>query len=156
MQRNLRFAVDSALLRELGEKLVETVHLALSELVKNSHDADATEVEVIFEATESKISRITLIDNGTGMNFASVQDYWMRIATTNKKQQDVSRVYGRHLTGAKGIGRFSCRRLGKQLTLITQGTQQGNERGLQKNIQKTHVVFPWTRFEAGTDVTQIE
>ena len=29
----LHFSVDSALLRELGEKLVETVHIALIELV---------------------------------------------------------------------------------------------------------------------------
>lgn len=51
-QQELKFTVDSALLRELGEKFVETVHLALSELVKNSYDADATEIEVIFETTE--------------------------------------------------------------------------------------------------------
>jgi hypothetical protein len=37
---NLKFSVDSALLRELGEKLVETVQLALIELVKNSYDAE--------------------------------------------------------------------------------------------------------------------
>lgn len=44
----LHFTVDSALLSELGKKLVETVHLALVELVKNSYDADATEVKVRF------------------------------------------------------------------------------------------------------------
>ncbi len=38
----LHFTVDSALLSELGEKLVETVHIALLELVKNAYDADAT------------------------------------------------------------------------------------------------------------------
>ena len=42
----LRFSVDSALLSELGEKLVESVHLALLELVKNAYDADATSVTV--------------------------------------------------------------------------------------------------------------
>jgi len=156
MQKTLQFSVDSALLRELGEKLVETVHLALSELVKNAYDADATEVEVIFETSESGIERIKIIDNGTGMNFDSVQNYWMRIATTNKFKQNLSPVFGRSLTGAKGIGRFSCRRLGAQLTLITQGTKSGEKRGFQKNIQKTKVLFPWTEFEAGKDVTQIQ
>jgi DNA mismatch repair ATPase MutL len=73
MQKTLQFSVDSALLQELGEKLVETVHLALSELVKNAYDADATEVEVVFETTESGVERIKIIDNGTGMNFDSVQ-----------------------------------------------------------------------------------
>ena len=40
----LTFTVDSALLAELGEKLVESAHVALVELVKNSYDADATKV----------------------------------------------------------------------------------------------------------------
>lgn len=155
-QQELKFTVDSALLRELGEKLVETVHLALSELIKNSYDADATEVEVIFETTETGKSCIKIIDNGVGMNFKAVENYWMRIATANKEEKDVSTVFGRHLTGAKGIGRFSCRRLGIKLTLITRGTKEGNKLGRQQNIQYTEVEFPWTKFEAGTDVTTIE
>ncbi|WP_420320106.1 ATP-binding protein [Flagellimonas sp.] len=156
MTKELQFTVDSALLKELGEKLVETVHLALSELVKNSYDADATEVEVVFDTNENGGNRIKIVDNGTGMNFKAVQNYWMRIATTNKKKQDVSSIFGRHLTGAKGIGRFSCRRLGSKLTLITTGTGKGNLIGKQKNVQKTIVEFPWLNFEAGTDVTEIK
>ncbi len=35
---DLTFSVDSALLSELGEKLVETAHIALVELVKNAYD----------------------------------------------------------------------------------------------------------------------
>lgn len=155
-QQELKFTVDSALLRELGEKLVETVHLALSELVKNSYDADATEVEVIFESTEEGKSRIKIIDNGVGMNFEAVEQYWMRIATNNKEEKDVSSIYGRHLTGAKGIGRFSCRRLGSELTLITKGTKGGKKVGKQADIEYTEVYFPWTKFEAGTDVTTIK
>lgn len=155
MEKDLKFTVDSALLRELGEKLVETVHLALSELVKNSYDADASEVEVNFETDDNGNTQIVIKDNGIGMNFEEVQKYWMRIATTNKVEKNVSSVYGRFLTGAKGIGRFSCRRLGTKLTLITQGTRDGNICGKQKKIQRTKVVFPWTEFEAGEDVTSI-
>ena len=74
-QQELKFTVDSALLRELGEKLAETVHLALPGLVKNSYDADATEVEVIFETTEEGKNRIKIVDNGVGMNFEAVERY---------------------------------------------------------------------------------
>jgi len=156
MQETLSFTVDSALLKELGEKLVETVHVALSELVKNSYDADASEVEVIFDTNKSGGNQIRIIDNGTGMNFEAVQKYWMRIATTNKEKKNISSVYGRYLTGAKGIGRFSCRRLGAKLTLITNGTKDGNLVGEQKNIEQTIVEFPWTEFEAGQDITEIK
>lgn len=152
----LRFSVDSALLRELGEKLVETVHIALVELVKNCYDADATEVQIVFTTDQNGYAQIHVIDNGKGMNFEAVDNYWMRIATTNKEKKDVSSVFGRPLTGAKGIGRFSCRRLGNHLTLITHGTKRGNSVGKQSNIEKTEVQFPWKDFTAGTDVTDIE
>lgn len=155
MDQKLTFKVDSALLRELGEKLVETVHVALAELVKNAYDADATLVKIRFEVGENDKNCIKIIDNGIGMNFHAVENYWMRIATTNKKDKDTSIVYGRPLTGAKGIGRFSCRRLGSKLTLITRGTEKGNATGIQKDIQYSKVEFPWDNFKVGTDVTTI-
>jgi signal transduction histidine kinase len=153
---NLKFSVDSALLRELGEKLVETVQLALIELVKNSYDADATEVNVIFTKNSAGNSQIKVIDNGTGMNFDAVQNYWMRIATTNKVISNLSSVFGRQLTGAKGIGRFCCRRLGGHLRLETCGSDSGKVVGKVNSGQKTIVDFPWTQFEPGKDVTEIE
>jgi hypothetical protein len=57
----LRFTVDSALLRELGEKLVETVHIAVAELVKNCYDADATEVEILFTTNEKANRKLRLL-----------------------------------------------------------------------------------------------
>lgn len=152
---DLKFSVDSALLRELGEKLVETVHLALAELVKNSYDADATLVEIIFTRDQKGQTQIVVSDNGTGMNFEAIKNYWMRIATTNKVNQQFSKVYGRPLSGAKGIGRFSCRRLGNHLKIITCGTTKGNVVGKQALIEKTIVEFPWLKFAAGEDITTI-
>lgn len=147
--QNLRFTVDSALLSELGEKLVETVHLALVELVKNSYDADATIVKVKFVEGANGVSEIYVVDDGIGMNFKEVENYWMRIATTNKARRDRSPRFGRPRTGSKGIGRFCCRRLGKTLKLITTGVDDGE-------YQKTEVYFPWTEFKAGTEVTNID
>lgn len=80
----LQFTVDSALLGELGERLVEQVHYALVELVKNSYDADATHVTIKFSENDSGMNEIHIIDDGVGMNHSEVQNYWMRIATTNK------------------------------------------------------------------------
>ncbi|MEW6738493.1 MAG: sensor histidine kinase [Nitrospirota bacterium] len=145
----LHFTVDSALLSELGEKLVETVHLALVELVKNSYDADATEVKVCFTEDTDGNPEIHIIDNGIGMNLDEVKQYWMRIATTNKSIDSVSPLYGRPRTGSKGIGRFCCRRLGKKLKLITTGKKN-------HGYEKTVVEFPWSDFKPGSTVTDIE
>ena len=98
MEQKLKFTVDSALLKELGEKLVETVHVALTELVKNAYDADSTEVEVIFDQNDQGEDRIQIVDNGIGMNFASVEQYWMRIATDNKDKKNFSTLFGRPLS----------------------------------------------------------
>lgn len=152
----LHFTVDSALLEELGEKLVETVHIALVELVKNSYDADATEVEILFTRDKKGKSEIHIIDNGKGMDYDAVQKFWMRIATTNKDASNISKIFGRPLTGAKGIGRFSCRRLGDNLELITYGTKKGDKVGLQARVERTVVKFPWADFSPGTDVTEID
>ena len=151
----LSFTIDSALLRELGEKLVETVHLALVELVKNSYDADASEVKIRFTEDAEGNEEIHIIDNGIGMNFEAVEKYWMRIATTNKTTNNLSPLYGRPRTGAKGIGRFCCRRLGSKLKLITIGSDDGKTKEGKSIFQKTEVGFPWNEFIPGTSVTEI-
>jgi len=145
----LSFVVDSALLSELGERLVETVHLALAELIKNSYDADATDVEVMVMPAQKGESIITVSDNGVGMTLTDVQNYWMRIATTIKLKDRVSPRYGRPKTGSKGIGRFSCRRLGNRLELVTTGMKK------DRRYETTRVKFNWDEYKPGTDVTQI-
>ena len=149
----LNFTVDSALLNELGERLVESVHVALIELVKNSYDADATEVTISFSETDSGEFQLSIADNGRGMSFKDVKSYWMRIATTNKLLDSVSLSYGRPKSGSKGIGRFSCRRLGNKLELVTIA-QISNEKKF--NYEKTNVYFEWENFSPGTEVTNIK
>lgn len=149
---NLTFTVDSALLNELGEKLVETVYIALIELVKNSYDADATQVNIRFVESENEGFEIHVVDNGIGMSLDEVKRYWMRIATTNKNENRRSPLLGRPKTGSKGIGRFSCRRLGTRLKLITTAKIKDNNKTV---YQKTEVSFSWLEFKAGTDVTKI-
>jgi signal transduction histidine kinase len=168
MPETLTFTVDSALLSELGEKLVETAHIALVELVKNAYDADATEtiikmipnpdlrVEVINDKSgiativgEPSGPEIQITDNGSGMTFQDVKDYWMRIATTHKQKLDVSPRYGRPRTGSKGIGRFSCRRLGTKLKLVTTAARNGG-------FEQTAVTFNWLDFEPGEEISTIE
>jgi len=143
------FSVDSALLGELGERLVESVHLALIELVKNSYDADATEVLIKLLPSKEGKTEIHITDNGSGMTLEDVRRYWMRIATTNKLVNATSSNYGRQKSGEKGIGRFCCRRLGTQLILETTAKVSN------KKFQTTRIVFDWNRYSAGKDVTKI-
>ena len=144
----VNFEVDSALLSELGERLVGSVQVALMELIKNSYDADATEVTIsinhVVGGVETRID-----DNGVGMTFEQVKKYWMRIATTNKVENNTSAIYGRPKSGAKGIGRFSCRRLGNKLRLQTTAKTKDGD------FETTEFVVDWAVFKPGTELTQI-
>jgi len=107
------FAIESRLLRELGERLVKRPEVAVVELIKNAYDADATECKVICNFDES----ISVEDNGTGMNINHFSSGWMRIGTSLKESLEFSRKYGRRITGEKGLGRFAVRFLGHKLHL---------------------------------------
>ena len=111
----LPFTVDAELLRELGERLVGKPHIALSELIKNSYDADATQVTIRLSRDENAIE---VSDNGHGMTFEEFKNFWMRIGTTHKKERQ-SRNLGRQLTGSKGVGRLAVQFLANRLTIRT-------------------------------------
>ncbi len=147
-----KFAVDSSLLSELGEKLVTTVHVALAELVKNAYDADATTVTVQILPEASGAPRVIITDDGTGMTPEDVRRYWMKIGTTNKADHPTSADYGRLKTGSKGIGRFACRRLGLHLALTTTAKKSASQSAI---YETTSVDFHWNDFAPGKGVDAV-
>ncbi len=112
----LNFTVDSALLKELGERLVGKPHIALAELIKNGYDADATQVIIEF-LPEQKCIKVR--DTGHGMTLKEFQNFWLRIGTPHKSDERLSRYLKRPLTGSKGVGRLSVQILATQLILRT-------------------------------------
>src|SRR5258706_16329779 len=79
------FSVDTHVFRELGELLVGRDSTALVELIKNSYDADATEVVVYGEALDDlERGFIVIADNGVGMNSRMFTDGFLRIAARTK------------------------------------------------------------------------
>jgi signal transduction histidine kinase len=145
------FTVDSHLLGELGERLVTRNHVALSELVKNSYDADATEVVVEFQDARGadEGGEIVIQDNGHGMTFGQVRDFWMRVATANKTEEPTTPRFGRTKTGNKGIGRFACQRLAANLELVAKGKLDDGR------LETTTLRITWSDFKRGSTLTQI-
>ncbi|WP_294329162.1 ATP-binding protein, partial [uncultured Sphingomonas sp.] len=111
----IRFSVDAAHIQRLGEQLVSKQETALSELIKNAYDADATRVTLTFTGHAQAGGVLRIEDNGTGMTEAIIRSSWMRISTNLKEDQPHSPVFGRTRAGRKGIGRFSVQRLGQRL-----------------------------------------
>ncbi|WP_288410537.1 ATP-binding protein [uncultured Herbaspirillum sp.] len=140
MVRTVHFKTNTLLKNLVGKDLINDDNIAVVELVKNSYDANATRVIIKFENEESTgggdLSRIVIADNGSGMSEKDIEDKWLNIAYSEKKLQ--SQPDGGFYAGNKGIGRFSCDRLGEQLDLLTR-----SERG-EKLL---HLQIRWPDFE---------
>lgn len=117
---NIRFSVDAGVIDRLGTELVARQETAVSELVKNSYDADAKMVRLTFEDSDIIGGKLTITDDGMGMTRDQLVNGFMRISSTQKLHYPKSERYQRSRSGQKGIGRFAVQRLGDRLTIITQ------------------------------------
>lgn len=143
----VKFTVDSALLKELGERLVGRQYIALAELVKNSFDADALKVEIRIEEDCIEVS-----DNGHGISKADFIDRWMRVGSTHKVGEESSPEFHRPLTGSKGIGRLAVQFLASEMELIS--VPKETRVPADKAPSEIYAVIDWdTAVEAG-DLTQ--
>ena len=137
------FTVDAALLQELGERLIGRAHIALSELIKNSFDADAITCEICF-----KDDTITILDDGHGMSEKEFLDHWMRIGTTHKVALEKSRLLLRPLTGSKGIGRLSAQFLASEMELWSTSLKQPDK--------TLYAIVDWKNISHGKDLSTVE
>jgi anti-sigma regulatory factor (Ser/Thr protein kinase) len=117
---NVRFSVDAGVIDRLGTELVARQETAVSELVKNSYDADAKIVTLKFENSDSIGGTLFIEDDGLGMTKGQLVNGFMRISSTDKLRNPLSERYNRKRAGQKGIGRFAVQRLGEKLTITTQ------------------------------------
>ena len=127
----LHFKTNVQIKSIIGKDLINDDNIAILELVKNSFDADAKRVDISFcnlkendDKDDKKegdftdqTSRLIIRDDGVGMNSSDIDDKWLNIAYSEKKSN--SKQYNRMMAGAKGVGRFSCDRLGQFLNLYT-------------------------------------
>jgi signal transduction histidine kinase len=149
MQEKLQFKISSALKDLIGRDLITDDFIAVFELVKNSYDAYSSIVNITF-----KDDSIIIRDNGKGMSLDDILKKWLVVAYSAKAEgnEDKSVFENKsfedyrakikpksYYAGAKGVGRFSCDRLGENLTLITKSAENNSR------IEKLHV--NWNDFE---------
>jgi anti-sigma regulatory factor (Ser/Thr protein kinase) len=142
----VRFSVDAGIINRLGKELVGRHETAVSELVKNAYDADATEVNLVFENAWNKGGVLTIEDNGTGMTRDQLINGFMRLSSSDKIHNPISDKYKRTRAGRKGIGRFATQRLGSRLTILTHTS---------KNDYSIKISIDWDKFETDKDLLSI-
>ncbi len=142
--KQLQIRPYARLLTMLGEQLIKNERIALIELIKNSYDADADWVKVIFQGfgENYKIeadSKIIIEDNGHGMNREIIENHWLNPATPEKKRRKKKKATtskGRIIQGEKGIGRFSILKLGRKIDIITHTDTDQSEYLIEYDFSK--------------------
>ena len=133
---DLNFKISAGLKNIIGKELITNDLIAIFELVKNSYDANAKSVKIVFQDIKKNQNkaRILIIDNGSGMSHADLINKFLFVGYSEKKEHlDKSGDYRsklqrkRYFAGAKGIGRFSCDRLGSELILYTKKKDDKNQ-----------------------------
>jgi HSP90 family molecular chaperone len=127
LENSLSCRFSGKIERLLGRESVSSEIVALFELIKNSYDADATRVEVIFKDVTKPGGTIRIKDDGHGMTIEDFKDRWMIVGTESKERHTTSKK-GRRMVGEKGVGRFSTEKLARKVTVIS------NPRGIQNKI----------------------
>ena len=136
--REVSFSTHAHIKNIIGKELINDDNVAVMELVKNSYDAGATKVIIKFKnlvEDKNKQSELIIIDDGMGMSENDILKKWLNIAYSSKKENFTQN--NRYQAGNKGVGRFSCDRLGKKLNLYTR----------QKNGMFIHLKISWKDFE---------
>lgn len=114
------FTFDAGAVVALGRDSIKDNTTAIVELVKNSYDADSR-VVLVQIVTEGE-SFIRISDVGTGMSDKEIDENWLRIGYSEKKEKKRTQK-NRRKTGEKGIGRLSAYRLGNGLKITTRSEQ---------------------------------
>lgn len=143
-ESEISFEVKSGMKNIIGRDLIIDDNIAIFELVKNSYDAHAKKVVIIFED-----DKIIISDDGKGMSQKDLKQKWFAVAYSAKhdgtEDDDVKKdshlnnlKSKRFYAGAKGIGRFSCDRLGSDLVLTTSKINE---------TEINQVNVDWSKFE---------
>jgi signal transduction histidine kinase len=136
----IAFRPRARLLKLIGSELISDEVVAVTELVKNAHDADASTALVVFRGASGPDGEIHIIDDGCGMDRETFLGGWMEPAGSTKRDVDGRLTRrGRRVLGEKGVGRFAADKLGRELELVSR--TEGHD-------AEVRAIFDWDLFDS--------
>lgn len=100
--------VASRIIDYLSSGLYKSPAACLKELINNSYDADARNVQVLVKPDAK---RIIIEDDGFGMNRMEFQSHFDRISESHKRDETQKTASGRPIIGKIGIGFIAANEL---------------------------------------------
>lgn len=151
MSKPLKIKPYARLLTMLGDQLIRNEQVALSELIKNAYDADASWVKVTFDGFDEDYkpncdAKIIVEDDGHGMSAEVIENHWVNPATPVKRLGKLSgtarqTAAGRIIQGEKGIGRFALLKLGRDVHMVTRPGGSADENVVDMKLDRFNEDF---------------
>lgn len=116
----LKFGMGT--IEHLGIQMYKTLPPVLAELISNSYDADAENVEIHFEQISDGTKRITIRDDGLGMSFTEVNSRFLVVGQNRRLSNEngsISLGKRRKVTGRKGIGKLAVFGIAEEIRIMT-------------------------------------
>lgn len=142
------------LLSMLSAQLIKNDTIALTELAKNSYDADAEWVQIRIGnianmgkkgLTEDEKPFVEIEDDGEGMSLEIIKESWMNPASPNKYIRRLAKDFKtkkrRIFQGEKGIGRYAVFQIGKKVEIYSR-----YKTGENKGMEEVYLVTDLTKF----------
>ena len=132
-----QMSIDLNVLNHLGLKLYSNVPAVLSEVVANSWDADAENVDI-----EIKSDQIIITDDGHGMTEVDINEKYLTVGYERRKREAKQTPrYERPVMGRKGIGKLSLFSIAgiAEIQTVKDGKKNGfvmSAQGIEDQISK--------------------
>lgn len=140
--RKAKFDVSPRIIKILGEELIHDKKIAISELVKNAYDADASLVRITIGNDE-----IVIEDDGCGMNADIIEQYWLKPGSSGKRDSiKLTPIFKRLPLGEKGVGRLGVHRLGEKIKVVSKA----------KNNDEVVFQLDWRALEKKDNLSDIK
>ncbi len=117
-RKEFQLSYSGNILKHLGISMYSSIPHALAELISNSYDADAEQVNVTISNESPK--EIVIWDNGEGMSDDDIRNRFL-VVGNNRRHEEARTIStkGRKVTGKKGLGKFALFGLTDEVEIST-------------------------------------
>jgi len=139
----IKFKPVPKLLDHIGLAMYSKFNKAISELVVNGYDADATRVDVNI-----KYNKVSIKDNGFGMSEGDIRESYMELGGDRKRSiSPKTPTFKRLPVGNKGIGKLAALGIAHRFTIVTKKkgkpcfsyTIDRNELSKKKTLEDSYI-----------------
>lgn len=112
-ENSIEFNFSYYALKLLGKNLYSNSWSAISELVANGLDAQASSVKLFINMSDKEHSTIEILDNGSGMSYDDLANKYVFMG--KNKRDNLSEELKNSVMGRKGIGKLAALFLSKKI-----------------------------------------